>query len=323
MTPKTRKYIDWACLMVINFMWATQVPVIKLIGDRFGPVAIAFVPMILSTLLFLPALQYESKKRGRPLQWHWRDAKHFLVAGLFGMFLLQLTYTLGAQRTLAANAAVITLSIPALVAIAASIILGERLTSVRVVGFLLALAGVLMTSVPDLRGSHFAGEKYVVGDLLFLIACAASAFYNTYCKLLIDRNYTELEVLVYTSAVASIFSIPLFLWVEPLPIANILHMDRGALLGVLELTVIVYGASMLLFFWILKRLDVTQATLSNYALPFFMGILAVLVLKETLTPLVIAGGCVVFVSTLVVTVYESEILAWLARRRPASQMTPS
>jgi drug/metabolite transporter (DMT)-like permease len=70
-----------------------------------------------------------------------------------------------------------------------------------------------------------------------------------------------------------------------------------------------------MFFWILKRLDVTQATLSNYALPFFMGLLAVLILHESLTPLLIAGGCIVFLSTLVVTVYEAELLAWLARRR--------
>jgi drug/metabolite transporter (DMT)-like permease len=317
LSPKTGKYIDWACLMLINFMWATQVPVIKLIGDRLGPVAIAFVPMMLSTLLFLPALRFEGIKRHRPLQWHWGDAKHFLIAGIFGMFLLQFTYTLGAQRTLGSNAAVITLSIPALVAIAASIMLGEKLTVVRVFGFLLALAGVLMTSGSDLRGAHFGGGTYLVGDLLFLVACAASAFYNTYCKLLIDKGYTELEILVYTSAVASIASIPLFIWVEPLPVHAILHMDRGALLGILELALIVYGASMLLFFWILKRLDVTQATLSNYALPFFMGILAVLVLKERLTPLVIAGGSIVFVSTLVVTVYENEILAWLAQRRSA------
>jgi drug/metabolite transporter (DMT)-like permease len=301
--------------MLINFMWATQVPVIKLIGDRLGPVAIAFLPMMLSTLLFLPALYFERRRLGRPVQWHWRDAKHFLIAGIFGMFLLQFTYTLGAQRTLGSNAAVITLSIPALVAVAASIMLGEKLTPVRVIGFLLALAGVLMTSVPDLRNSHLGSGTYLLGDFLFLIACAASAFYNTYCKLLIDKNYTELEILVYTSAVASIASIPLFLWVEPLSVQSVLGMNRGALVGILELALIVYGASMLLFFWILKRLDVTQATLSNYALPFFMGLLAVLVLHESLTPLVIAGGCIVFLSTLVVTVYEAEILAWLAARR--------
>jgi drug/metabolite transporter (DMT)-like permease len=301
--------------MLINFMWATQVPVIKLIGDRLGPVAIAFIPMMLSTLLFIPALYMERRRSGRRFHWHWGDARHFVIAGLIGMFLLQLTYTLGAQRTLGSNAAVITLSIPALVAIAASIMLGEKLTAVRVIGFVLALAGVLMTSLPDLRGARFGSGSYLTGDLLFLLACGASAFYNTYCKFLIERKYTELEILVYTSAVASIASIPLFIWFEPLPVHALLHMDRGALAGILELALIVYGASMLLFFWILKRLDVTQATLSNYALPFFMGVLAVLVLHESLTPLVIAGGCIVFLSTLVVTVYEAEILAWLAQRR--------
>jgi drug/metabolite transporter (DMT)-like permease len=315
MTPKSRKLLDWFYLMVINFMWATQAPVIKLIGNRLGPVAIAFVPMILSTLLFLPALWYEGKRLGRPIQWRWSDARHFAVAGLFGFFFLQLTYTLGAQRTLAANAAVITLSIPVMVALAASIMLGEKLNVVRVFGFVLALGGVLMTSVPDIRGASFGSAQYLVGNVLFLGACAGSAFYNTYCKLLIDKKYTELEILVYTSVVASVCSIPLFIWVEPLHVADILSLDRAAIWGILELALIVYGGSMLMFFSILKRLDVTQATLSNYVLPFFIGLLAVIVLKEIITPLVIFGGVVVFASTLLVTVYEAEILLWLGRRK--------
>jgi drug/metabolite transporter (DMT)-like permease len=323
MSPKTRKLVDWLCLMAINFMWATQAPVIKLIGDRLGPVAIAFVPMILSTALFLPALWFEGRRLKRRFQWRWADTGHFLVAGLFGFFFLQLTYTLGAQRTLAANAAVITLTIPVLVALAASIMLGEKLNVVRVAGFFLALAGVLMTSVADLRGASFGAGKYVWGNLLFLAACAGSAFYNTYCKLLVDKKYTELEILVYTSLVASACSIPLFIWVEPLRLSDITGMSGGALWGVLELALIVYGGSMLLFFSILKRVDVTQATLSNYVLPFFMGLLAVVVLKETITPLVILGGCVVFVSTLLVTVYETEILEWRRRRSARGLATPA
>lgn len=323
MTPRSRKLFDWFCLMAINFMWATQAPVIKLIGNRLGPVAIAFLPMILSTLLFLPALWYEGRRLGRRSQWRWVDAGHFVVAGLFGFFFLQLTYTLGAQRTLAANAAVITLSIPVLVALAASIMLGEKLNIVRVFGFFMALAGVLMTSVSDIRGASFGGGTYLLGNVLFLGACAGSAFYNTYCKLLVDKKYTELEILVYTSVVASVCSIPLFIWVEPLHLADITGMDRGAIWGILELALIVYGGSMLLFFSILKRVDVTQATLSNYVLPFFMGVLAVVVLKETITPLVLVGGGIVFASTLLVTVYEAEILAWRERRRAAGMSAVS
>ncbi len=310
MTATTRKYLDWFWLMIVNFMWATQAPAIKLIGDRLGPVAIAFLPMILSTLLFLPALWYEGRRLGRPFQWRWGDARHFVVAGLFGFFFLQITYVLGAQRTLAANAGIITLSIPVLVAICASIMLKEKLNPVRVFGFVLALAGVLLTSVSDMQGASFRSQ-YLLGNTLFLLACAGSAFYNTYCKLLVDKKYTELEILVYTSVVASLASIPLFIWVEPLSVASLSKLDHVAVWGILELAILVYGLSMLLFFFILQRLDVTQATISNYVLPFFIGLLAVLVLKESITPLMMAGGAIIMVSTILVTVYESEILAWL------------
>ena len=137
---RTRKYLDWSWIILINFMWATQAPVIKGMGNRLGPVAIAFIPMILSTFLFLPALWLENRRRHRSFHWRWEDARHFLVAGLFGLFMLQFAYTLGAQWTLAANAGIITLTIPVFVAISAAFLLQEKLNWVRIASFLLALA---------------------------------------------------------------------------------------------------------------------------------------------------------------------------------------
>jgi drug/metabolite transporter (DMT)-like permease len=40
-----------------------------------------------------------------------------------------------------------------------------------------------------------------------------------------------------------------------------------------------------------------------------MGLLAVFVLKESITPLRAFGGVIILVSTLLVTVYEQEILS--------------
>jgi drug/metabolite transporter (DMT)-like permease len=271
--------------------------------------------MILSVLMFFPVLWFENRKRGAEFHWHWADARHFLVAGIFGPFLIQFTYTLGAQRTLAANAAIITLGIPVLVAICASLMLGEKLNAIRVFCFVMALLGVLLTSMSDIQGANFGRATYLSGNLLFLVACAASAFYNTYCKFLVDRHYTELEILVYTSVVGSLASIPLFIWYEPLRIHTLLSLDRVAVWGILELGFIVYGVAMLLFFAVLKRLDVTQASLGNYLLPFFIAMLAVLVLKESITPLMWIGGAIVLVSTLLVTVYENEILSWWSSRQ--------
>jgi drug/metabolite transporter (DMT)-like permease len=314
MTTVTRKYLDWALIISCNFMWATQVSVIKLIGDRLGPVAITFLPMIFSTLVFLPALWLEARRRGTGLHWRWADARHFLIAGICGTFLIQFTYTLGSQRTLAANAGIITLTIPVFVALAASMMLGEKMNPVRVLSFALALAGVLMTSVSDLRGARFGGAQYLAGNLWFLVACASSAFYNTYCKLLVDKKYTELEILVYSSMVASVASLPLFVWLEPLRLSTLAGLDRVAIWGLLELSLVVYGLSMLVFFAVLKRLDVTQASLGNYLLPFFIALLALAVLKESITRLMIGGGAIVLASTLLVTVYEARILAWRAGR---------
>ncbi len=301
---------DWALILIVNFMWATQVSAIKLIGDRLGPVAITFVPMFASVLIFLPLLCRETRKRGG-FHWRWADARHFVIAGLFGPFLVQFTYTLGSQRTLAANAGIITLTIPVFCAISASLLVHERLNPVRVVSFVLALAGVLMTSLADLRGASFGQAQYMLGNLLFLVACAASGFFNAYCKFLIERKYTELEILVYTTIVGSVASIPMFIWIEPLPVAALLNADATAILGLLELALVVYGLSSLLFFSVLKRLDVTQAALGNYLLPFFIGLLAVFVLKESITIVMLAGGAIVLVSTLMVTVYETEILRML------------
>lgn len=315
MTETNQKYFDWLWIIVANFMWATQVAAIKLIGDRLGAVAIAFIPMILSVVLFFPVLWRENRKRGARFHWNWTDARHFLIAGVFGQFVIQFSYTLGAQRTLAANAAIITLSIPVLVALMASLVLRERLNIVRVASFVLALGGVLLTSLSDIQGANFGQRTYLTGNLLFLVACASSAFYNTYCKFLVERKYTELEILVYTSVVGCLASVPLFIWLEPLHLSTLQRLDKVAILGVLELAFIVYGLAMLLFFYVLQRLDVTQATLGNYLLPFFIGLLAVFVLKESITPMMWIGGTIVLVSTLLVTVYENEILKWIEQRR--------
>lgn len=43
-------------VIIVNFMWATQVPVIRLMGDKLSPITIAFIPMIVSTILFIPFL---------------------------------------------------------------------------------------------------------------------------------------------------------------------------------------------------------------------------------------------------------------------------
>ena len=310
---KSGKTLDWGLLIIINFMWATQVPVIRFIGDRLGPVTVAFVPMIASTIIFLPVLWAENKKRNVQFRWRWNEIKYFIPSGLIGIFIMQYAYTLGSKMTIAANAGIITLTIPVLVTILASFLLDEKLNAIRVISFILAIAGVLMTSVSDLSGARILNGQYLPGNLVFLFACLCCAFYNTYCKILVDKKFTELEILVYSSVIGSLASIPLLIWIEPFHFKAFIQSGRIAVISILELSIIVYGISSLLFFHVLKRMDVTQAILSNYLLPFFIAMLGIILLNEKVSMLMITGGSIIFISTLMVTVYEKDLLAFLKR----------
>ena len=311
---KMGKTRDLLLVILVNFMWATQVPVIRLIGNKLGPITIAFIPMIISTLLFIPFLWAENKKRKQSERRTWKDLKYFIIPGLVGIFLMQFLYTVGSTKTLASNAGIITLTIPVLVALFASILLKEKLNIVRVIGFVIAIGGVLLTSLPDIKGASFSESKYFTGNLIFLFACCCCAFFNTYCKLLVNKNFTELEILVYSSLVGCVACIPLLIWVEPFSFSTIIHSGSLALLGLLELSFIVYGVSMLLFFYILKRMDVTQAILGNYLLPFFIALLGIVLLDEKITATMLIGGAIIIISTLMVTVYEKQLLSLFNRK---------
>jgi len=305
---KSQKTIDWGLIIIINFMWATQVPVIRFIGDRLGPITVAFIPMIASTLIFLPFLWIENKRRNVKFRWRWSELKYFTLSGLIGIFIMQYAYTLGSKLTIAANAGIITLTIPVFVAVLASLMLKEKLNIVRLLSFVLAIGGVLMTSVSDISGANIFHGKYFIGNMIFLFACFCCAFYNTYCKLLVDKKFTELEILVYSSIIGSIASIPLLIWVEPFIFTEFIHSGAIAVAGIFELSVFVYGVPALLFFYVLKRLDITQAILGTYLLPFFIAMMGIVLLNEKISVLMIIGGSIIFISTLMVTVYENRLV---------------
>jgi drug/metabolite transporter (DMT)-like permease len=112
------------------------------------------------------------------------------------------------------------------------------------------------------------------------------------------------EILIYSYITASLASIPLFIWVEPLNLRALLALDVRGILAFMFLALFMYGASMLLFFTALQHLDVTVASTSLYLVPVFGIILAVTMLGERLSVAAIAGAAIVLIATLLVGRYD-------------------
>lgn len=302
------KLRDWTLLLFCNLVWSSQFVLVKLVQDEMGPVFTTAFPMLLATALLVPVVAI-ARRRRRTVRARVgaRDVVDFLVIGLVGQVAAQLFVTWGTQRSLASNGAVLMLTLPIATAVIAYLVLRERMTGVRWLSFLLAIAGVLVTSVRDLRGFDLSGQSYLFGNALIFVGVLGSAFYNVYSKKLLER-FGALEVLLYSYYAVCAFLLPIALVAEPEGFRHLASFSGRAWLGLGALALLQYFLSMVVFLTVLARLDATQAALSNYMIPVF-GVVLAWLFGETLTPLMLAGGVLVLGSTLLVTVYEERLAA--------------
>lgn len=294
-------------LICVNFMWAFQFSGAKIATARLGPIMVAFLPLAISTVLFLPMLFFERRRAAlhpQPERGSRRTiVRDFILVGSFGIVFAQLGLTSGVNLSLASNASVLTLTIPVLTALMAVVLLGEKMTWLRWVSFAMAIAGVLMVSDIDWHSVQIFRGRYLTGNLLIFASCLGSAFYNSFSKKLLE-TFGPAEVLVYSFCVADAVLLILIFLIEPESWARLPLLGPAAWLSLGMIALFSLSISMVLFFWVIQRIEVTQASLSIYLLPVFGVLISSLALHEKITWQLVSGGLLVFVSTFLVTSYE-------------------
>jgi drug/metabolite transporter (DMT)-like permease len=319
MRVSQRSIVDVSLLVLVNIMWAAQYPAYKTATEKMGPITVSAWAFLFAALVLLPFLLRECRHRAGPGDstpktssastpserslLNRRNIISFLVLGVLGLIPASAFLAWGIDRSTASNASLIYLTVPIITAILASIILKEKMTLVRWASLFIALAGVLILSDVDWRHLQLTSGRFLLGNMLVLVACTASSFYNVFCKELL-RRFTVLEVLIYGYLLAVVVSLPFLVWVEPLSLAAVRSYGLSTWLAVLVLSVFSWGLAMVLWAILLKRLDVSQASVSIYLLPFFGVIISALTLKERITPTMVVGGLVTLAGTILITSLE-------------------
>jgi drug/metabolite transporter (DMT)-like permease len=300
----TERLRDWILLLLCNLMWASQFVLVKIVQEQMGPVAATSFPMLIATILLIPIVRWESHSQQVPLpSVPGADWLRFLIIGVLGQVVAQLFITWGLRFSLASNAALLMLTLPIATTVMAYFLLGETMSRIRWISFALAIAGVVECSGVDWKALDFTGGGYLLGNVLIFISVCGSAFYNVYSKKLLER-YSPLQVLLYSYYFVVALLIPITLYAEPGAFHQVTSYTAKTWLGIALLAIFQYCLSMVIFLSVLTRLDATQASLSNYMIPFFGLVIAALVLHERLTVFMILGGILVLLSTLLITVYE-------------------
>lgn len=172
-------------LFVVNLIYGLNYVVAKGLmpgsdgGGVIAPSGFILLRIIGATVLFWALFAL------RPQRVTWPDLLRILGCAVFGVAINQLFFFHGLMRTSAVNSSIIMVATPILVLAMSGLLIGERITRMKLLGVALGACGAL--SLVFLKGEAGSLGTSLTGDLFILINASAFAVYLVLVKPLMSR----------------------------------------------------------------------------------------------------------------------------------------
>jgi drug/metabolite transporter (DMT)-like permease len=238
-------------------------------------------------VLMLPAYWWEGRRVSD--RWGWGDVPILLELGLFGVALNQLFFVLGLSRTSVAHSAIIAGLTPILVLLIAAMMRMETLTPRKTTGLLIALGGVAILKVFEVKGNG-QGPTWA-GDGLAFLAGLSFALFAVFGKR-VTKRHTAITVNTFGYIGGALAMTPLTLWQ-----ARGFDFARVSLTGWLAMLYMALFSSVicyLIFYYALVRIPASRVSAFSYLQPLVATLLGVVILDEHITVSLVVGGAVIF-----------------------------
>lgn len=189
-------------LFIVNLIYGANYLIAKgLMPDLIEPSGFIMLRVVGATALFWMMRTLFKHQPIAPA-----DFLRLALCGLFGVAGNQLFFFNGLNLTSPINAAIIMTANPILVLVMASVLIGERISKLRVMGIALGAAGAIWLILLSADGSKLSGNW--LGDVMILINAASYAVYLVIVKPLMQR-YAPLTVISWVFLLGSVFVIPI------------------------------------------------------------------------------------------------------------------
>ena len=267
-----------AMVMTTILIWALAFPVIKVALEDFPPITLALVRFAIASLFFL-VLQFTIG--GGMAAIRALTARLWALIIIFGVVqsaVTNIAQNIGMQWTEAGVASIIQSVGPVFAVVLAVMFLGERLTRMKVVGGALAILG---TAGIVTGGGAVLGSSTLLGNLLMVVTAAAYAVGGTIAKYVLrDVDPTTMM------AVGTPFAlIPLAIGAafEADAMSSLQNASATAWASVVFLALLATGVTMILWYRVLARVELSHLAYFIYLIPVFSVALAWAILGETIT----------------------------------------
>lgn len=285
-----------SALLVLAVLWGSAFPMIKLGLDGLSAPHLTLARHLVAAAAFVPFLAL-TRRRMWPER---RDLAFFGLLGFVGIAVYHLALNVGELRVSAGAASLIIATAPAITAIFAYLLDGERLPGIGWLGSGISFVGVALIVLGD--GSGLGVNPFAL--LVLLSAIVTSLFFVLQRRLFV--RYRPVEVTAFATWAGTV---PLLLFLPGLA-ADVADAPSAALLATGYIGVFPSAVAYTLLAFALSLAPVTQVTAFLYSVPVFSLFFSFLFLGEVPTPLTLVGGAVAIAGIVVVNVAKE----WQARR---------
>ena len=280
MVPGYEKTLPVMALLLAMVLWGSSFVALKYSFQEMHPLAVIFGRMVVASLCFLPFLRSFTRMGVRRHHIFPLAAMCLCEPCLYFLF-----ESAALVHTTASQAAMITTMLPLMVALAAGLVLGERVSVRTVSGFVVAVAGAVWLSVA-------AGASGQAQNPVLAMVCATA--YTILMKQL-SKTFHPFLLTGLQAFAGALFFAPALLLAKVRVVAD---LPVGGLLAVLYLgTVVSVGAYGLYNFGI-SRIPASQAAAFVNLIPVFSILLGFLILGERLTSRQLCACALVFFGVL-------------------------
>lgn len=226
-----------------------------------------------------------------------RDWLRILACSIFGMVLNMLLFFKGLSLSTPINSAVSMTVTPILLLILSALLLKEKISWLKVLGISVGLSGALILILFQ-KKTQFNAPNIPLGNLLFVLNAISYAFYIILAKPLIGK-YKPVTLLKFFFLFSLIINLPIgFSQVAEVAWNELKIIEIGQLLFVVVATTFL---TYLLNIFALKQLSPSTLGVFIYLQPLVATGFAVLVGADTLTPIRIGAGILIFIGVYLTT----------------------
>ena len=268
-------------------------PFARYVLQLMDPFAVAFLRYIIATAILVPiALVMSRNDNSVPITPP--DKRIIAILGLSIVVLNQTMYLYGQKLTTAAHGGLLFATTPIFVYLLAMKHLGEKWSSRKGLGIMMAVAGAALIIFE--KGLDF-DYNILLGDIIILLAVIAWAYYTVYGKPLVEK-YGAFRVTAWSLGFGALVYFPFGLY--RLIIADMSRMDMYGWIsiGYISIAVSVIGYS--LWYWLVKQMEASRVAVLTNIQPLVAGFLGWYFLDEVITgPFILAG--VIILAGVVIT----------------------